>query len=73
MDLIISVDEARKILGNDAEKYSDEDIEKIILDLDAMAGCDLKEAMRLREQAASDLARLIYDIYCEKNLNSSSE
>jgi Ca2+-binding EF-hand superfamily protein len=36
-DQIISVKEARKILGKEAKSMSDEEIEKVINDLDAIA------------------------------------
>lgn len=66
MDLVISVEEARELLGDDAKKMSDDEIEKLIRDLDVMARYALKEARKMREEAALALAHLIYDIYKEK-------
>jgi hypothetical protein len=67
MDLVISVKEARELLGDDAKKMSDDEIEKLIRDLDVMARYALKEARKMREEAALALAQLIYDIYKDKN------
>lgn len=41
-DLIISVKEARKILGKSAHDLTDDEIEKIIIDLEALARFTLK-------------------------------
>lgn len=41
--LIISVKEARKLMGKEAEKYTDEQVIKIITDLDFMAEMAIKE------------------------------
>lgn len=67
MELIISVKEARKLLGDDAKKMSDDEVEKLIRDLDVMARYALKEARKMREEAALALAQLIYDIYKDKH------
>lgn len=66
MDLIISVQEARELLGDEANKMADDEVENLIRDLDVMARYALKEARKMREEAALALARLIYDIYKDK-------
>lgn len=62
---IISVKEARKILGKDAEKMTDQQIEDTIETLDLLATQAFKQAEeeRLRKQDAKKLAELTYDIY----------
>lgn len=35
-DLIVSIEEARELLGKDAEKMTDEEIEKLIRDMDQL-------------------------------------
>lgn len=42
-NLIISVKEARKLMGKEAEKYTDEQVIKIITDLDLMADIAIKQ------------------------------
>jgi hypothetical protein len=42
MNEIMSVVEAREIMGVDADKFSDEEIEKLIGDLDFLAGMAIK-------------------------------
>ena len=42
-NLIISVKEARKLMGKEAEKYTDEQVIKIITDLDFIAGMAIKQ------------------------------
>jgi len=65
---VVSVEEAREILGLDAVGMSDEDIVNVITTLDLMA----KDALQLareqlhRKRDAKDLANLIYDIYQDK-------
>jgi len=46
MNPIMTVKEARKIMGREAKKLSDHEIEKLINDLDFMAGIALKEAKK---------------------------
>ena len=41
--MIMSVKEARKIMGMDAAKFSDDEIEKLINDLDSLAGMAIKQ------------------------------
>jgi len=43
MKPIMTVKEARKIMGKDAEKFTDEEITKIIDDLDFIAGMAIKD------------------------------
>lgn len=65
---IISVKEARKILGNVADKMSDEELLETIGTLDLLAKDALKQAkhkVQLKSDA-KDLANLIYDIYQDK-------
>ena len=71
MDLVISVEEARELLGDDAKQMSDDEIEKLIRDLDVMARYALQEARKMREEAAFALAQLIYDIYKDKKHESA--
>lgn len=42
-NLIISVKEARKLMGKEAEKYTDEQVIKIITDLDFIASMAIKQ------------------------------
>lgn len=64
---IISVKEARKILGKTASGMTDEEIEKLIENLDDIAVHALKDARekRMKEDAMA-MAELIYDIYQDK-------
>lgn len=64
--MIVPIEEAREILGNEAKKLSDDEVEQLIRDLDVMAVYALHEAQKMREEAALALALLIYDIYKEK-------
>ena len=36
-NLVITINEARKILGNDAKKLSDDEVEEIIINLQSIA------------------------------------
>lgn len=67
-DLIVSVKEARELLGEDAADMSDEEIASVIQTLDSLAKASLEEAKtRLKmKKDAEDLANLIYDIYQDK-------
>lgn len=66
--LVLSVSEARKILGKKSEGMSDEEIEFVVETLDLMA----KDALKLskehlhRKRDAYRLAQLTYDIYQDK-------
>lgn len=65
---IISVEEARKILGKDADNMSDKDIEYVIDTLDLLAKDTLeqtKHKMLMRRDSMA-LAKLLYDIYKKK-------
>lgn len=46
MSLLISIKEARKLLGKDGEALSDEEIEKLIIDLQVIAKHALKEKLK---------------------------
>jgi hypothetical protein len=62
---VMSVKEARKILGDDAVGMSDDEIAGVIDTLDLLAKDALemaKNKIRMKKDA-SDLANLIYDIY----------
>ena len=68
MKPIISVKEARKILGSDAVEMSDEEIEQVVATLHSLAKSaldDAKTKLRMKKDA-KDLANLIYDIYQDK-------
>jgi hypothetical protein len=67
-NLIVSVKEARKILGSDAANMTDDEIIEVISTLDIMAKGALETARtKLRmKQDARELATLIYDIYQDK-------
>lgn len=56
----------RELLGDDAKKMSDNEVEGLIQDVDIMAKYALQEARKMREEAAMALAQLIYDIYVKK-------
>lgn len=68
MGLVVSVAEAREILGELAKDMSDEEITDLILNLDAIAVAALRDAMQKRKDDAFDLANLIYDIYQDKKV-----
>jgi hypothetical protein len=65
---VISIHEARTILGADAKDMTDAEIEYVIETLDIMA----KDALKLgkeelhRKRDAKRMAELIYDIYQDK-------
>lgn len=65
---IISVKEARKILGSVADRMSDEELLETIGTLDLLAKDALDQAKRKVQMKAdaADLANLIYDIYQDK-------
>lgn len=66
---IISIKEARKILGSDAVGMDDEEIADVITALDILAQESLAKAkldIKIKKDA-KDLANLIYDIYQDKN------
>lgn len=64
---IISVKEARKLLGKDARKMTDEEVLETINTLDVMANDALVQARKKQmERDSMDLANLIYDIYQDK-------
>ncbi len=69
--MIISIKEARKILGNIANTMTDKQIEELVETLDVLAVQALKIAREKRiKEDAQALAELTYDIYTDKNDNS---
>lgn len=66
--MIISVKEARKILGKVASGMTDEQITETIETLDIIAKDSLQQARdRLKmNRDANEMAHLIYDIYQDK-------
>ena len=46
---IMSIEEARELLGKDADKMSDEEIEKLICDLDVIARWAIRDYLTLRQ------------------------
>lgn len=69
MKPIISVKEARKILGNDADTMSDAEITEVLSTLTLLAKDTLETARlkMLRKRDAKRLAELTYDIYKQKS------
>jgi hypothetical protein len=68
MKPIISIKEARKILGSSADGMTDEEILEVIGSLHSIAkGAieDAKAKLQMKRDAM-DLANLIYDIYQDK-------
>ena len=64
---IISVKEARELLGSDGVNMSDAQIIEVIQTLDAIAVQTLKDAREKRiKDDAMAMANLIYDIYQDK-------
>jgi hypothetical protein len=64
--MVVSVEEAREILGTEAEKMTDDQIIELVQNLDAIAVASLRDAMAKRKEDAMDMANLIYDIYQDK-------
>jgi hypothetical protein len=67
-NLIVSLEEARKILGADAVNMTDEEIIEVVSTLDILAKDALQTArtkLRMKNDA-KELATLIYDIYQDK-------
>lgn len=62
--MIVSIKEAREILGESATGMSDQEIEKLVEDLDFIAIHALKDARekRLKEDAMA-MAEFLYDVY----------
>lgn len=65
---IISVEEARKILGTDAAGLADDEILNIINTLDLVAKDALEEARRKvrMKKDAKELAEVVYSVYKDK-------
>jgi len=73
MKPVMSVEEARKLLGEEADGMTDDEIERLVDDFDLMARYALQEARKqLRKDDAMKLANLTYDIYREEQQNSST-
>lgn len=65
--MIVSVKEARKILGKMAKEMSDQEIIELVDNLDAIAIDALRQAREKRmEEDAMAFAELLYDIYQDK-------
>lgn len=75
MKQIISISEAREILGEVAVGMTDEDIEETINTLDLLAKDALKLAREelARKKDAKAMAHLIYDIYQDKKRHEKSQ
>lgn len=69
--LTITVTEARKILGKDADTMTDTEIEEIIDTLTLMARDTVEKIKHkiLLKRDAKMLAELVYDIYTDKKAN----
>ncbi len=61
--MIVSIQEARKILGDEAKDMTDLQVQQLIEDLDVIALYSLQEAVNKRKKDATRLASLIYDAY----------
>jgi hypothetical protein len=72
MSLIISVEEAREILGSSADSMSDDDIINVIETLDVLAVEALRKSREQMEADALALAELTYDIYRDKKASEQS-
>ena len=72
---VISVEEARKILGGVAENMTDEEIESVVETLDLLAIEALKYSNEelLRKRDAKQLAELTYDIYKEQKTRQNDK
>jgi hypothetical protein len=67
-NLIVSVEEARKILGSEAVCMTDDEIIEVVSTLNIMAKGALETArskLRMKKDA-KEFATLIYDIYQDK-------
>jgi len=72
---IVSVKEAREILGKDADSMTDEEILNVINTLDLLAKDALEQAKRKirMKKDAKALAELTYDIYKEKKIDEDNQ
>lgn len=66
--MIVSIEEAREILGKDAENMTNDEIAFVIETLDLMAKDALKMSREelYRKRDAYRMAQLTYDIYQDK-------
>lgn len=64
----VSVAEARELLGESADRMTDEDLLEVLNTLDLLAKDAVENARRkvIMHSDAKDLANLIYDIYQNK-------
>lgn len=72
---VMSVKEARKILGKTAENMTDVEIESVVETLDLLAVEALKHGKEelLRKRDAKKLAELTYDIYKEQKVRQNDK
>lgn len=54
MKPVITIKEARKIMGKEAEKYTDDEIAKMVDDLDFIARLAIKDFKEKRLESASE-------------------
>lgn len=74
MNLIISVEEAREILGSNSDSMSDNEIVNVIQTRDALAVEALRNSRERIKENALAFAQLTYDIYQDKqNAHSVSK
>lgn len=67
MSLIISIEGARKILGEGYEYMSDDEVADLIQNLDAIAVAALRDAREKQiSEDAQKLAVFLYDVYQER-------
>jgi len=73
--MIVSIKEAREILGKDAAGMTDDEIEFVIETLDLMAVDALKLSKEelIRKRDAKQLADLTYDLYRESQNTTDSQ
>jgi hypothetical protein len=71
---IISVKEARKLLGSTAQGMSDDEVLQVIETLHSLAKSAIEDAkVKLQmKKDTKDMANLIYDIYQDKKRKSQS-
>ncbi len=72
---IVSIEEARNILGDVAISMSDQEISEVVETLDLLAKDSLETARRKLQikKDAKNMANLIYDIYQEKKKSEYGE
>lgn len=72
---LMSVAEARKILGDDADTMTDDEISEVIASMSIIAVHALEKARHeiLVKRDARRLAELVYDIYLEKKESKGAQ